>query len=120
MNAHRDANSDEYDAGHQAGHEAGKIVGLIEARLTGHDKHFATINGSIRDTAVELAALKLALERLTTQTVKTDANARLTEAARATTEHDHLTDVAPWVKAVLALVVVALLVLGLLLYLQLR
>jgi hypothetical protein len=45
-----------YDAGHAAG--------VTDARLSGHDQHFARINGSIERMAGELAGVKLALQRL--------------------------------------------------------
>lgn len=48
--------SEEYDKGH--------VAGGIDARLAGHDEHFARINGSLADVANELREVKLALQRL--------------------------------------------------------
>jgi hypothetical protein len=48
--------TDEYSAGHTAGG--------IEARLAGHDKHFAAINGNLRDIAERLAILNMQIQRL--------------------------------------------------------
>jgi len=47
--------------------------GKIEARLAGHDQHFAAINGSIAHLAEEMHQLTLAVQRLGDQA---DANAR--------------------------------------------
>ena len=55
----------EFDRGHAAGG--------IEARLAGHDKHFAAINGSLGDIAKELNKMTLAVQRLGDQA---DANAK--------------------------------------------
>lgn len=67
----------EYDRGHDAGHEAGKI----DARLSGHDKHFAAINGQLVRVADELAGLRLAVQRLGDQAVARDATVVTTAAA---------------------------------------
>jgi hypothetical protein len=44
----------------QRGHTAGEIA----ARLAGHDKHFAAINGSLGDVATEMHDMTLAVQRL--------------------------------------------------------
>jgi hypothetical protein len=66
-----------YDRGHDAGRDAGRI----DARLAGHDKHFAAINGSLATIADELAGLKLAVQRLGDQAVARDATVVTTAAA---------------------------------------
>jgi hypothetical protein len=48
------------DAAYDRGHTAGEI----SARLAGHDKHFATINGSLIDLAAEMKAVNLQLQRM--------------------------------------------------------
>lgn len=45
-------------------YEAGHVAGGTDARLAGHDMHFAKINGSIDRMGNELAGVKLALQRL--------------------------------------------------------
>jgi len=56
---------DAYDRGH--------IAGEIAARLADHDRHFATINGSLADIARELHDQTLAIQRLGDQA---EANAK--------------------------------------------
>ena len=63
----------EFDRGHTAGE--------IAARLAGHDKHFATINGSIGDMTREMHNLTLAVQRLGDQAVSRDATVVTTAAA---------------------------------------
>jgi hypothetical protein len=43
---------------------AGRRAGEVAERLSGHDKHFAAINGSIADLATEMRSLVLAVQRL--------------------------------------------------------
>ena len=44
--------------------ERGHVAGVIAARLTEHDKHFANINGSIAEARAELKGINLQLQRL--------------------------------------------------------
>jgi hypothetical protein len=67
-----EADDSAYDRGH--------LAGRIDARLADHDKHFATINGSIADVAKALSALTMAVQRLGDQAVS-DAATRITTAA---------------------------------------
>lgn len=55
----------EFDRGH--------LAGGIEARLAGHDRHFAAINGSLADMVNEMHQMTLAVQRLGDQA---DANAK--------------------------------------------
>lgn len=64
---------DAYDRGHTAGE--------IAARLAGHDRHFATINGSLAAVALEMHALTLAVQRLGDQAVSRDATVITTAKA---------------------------------------
>jgi t-SNARE complex subunit (syntaxin) len=74
----------DYDRGH--------IAGGIEARLAGHDKHFADINGSIKELVGEVHALVGVVQGLRDaaeadrQTVKVTAEA-LEKAAQARETH---------------------------------
>jgi len=45
-------------------YDRGVAAGEIAARLAGHDRHFATINGSMGRVADELRDLRLAVQRL--------------------------------------------------------
>lgn len=47
--------------------ERGVIAGAIETRLAGHDRHFASINGSLERISHEMHALTLAVQRLADQ-----------------------------------------------------
>lgn len=85
-------------------YDRGRTAGGIDARLAGHDKHFAAINGSLRDMATELAGVKMQLQRLADaadadrRTVVTTAAAlKDAEAARRDTTADRWS---PWQKAV--------------------
>jgi hypothetical protein len=52
-------------AGHDPGsYSAGHIAGEIAARLAGHDKHFADLNGNVRELRDEVHALNLGIQRL--------------------------------------------------------
>jgi len=96
---------DAYDRGH--------LAGEINARLAGHDQHFASINGSLADIANEMHGLKLAVQRLGDQAAS-DATTRIStaaalkdaeEARRAKTDQSW----SPWAKliaVILALVAV--------------
>jgi hypothetical protein len=88
------AERSEYDVGHAAG--------AIDARLAQHDRHFEAINGSIRDVASEMSAMKLLLQRLADsadsdrRTVVTTASAlKDAEEARRSTTTDRWS---PWQK----------------------
>jgi hypothetical protein len=87
---------DAYDAGHTAG--------AIDARLAGHDAHFAKINGSIERVADEMAGMKLLLQRLADSAdadrktvVVTAAALKDAEEARRSTTNDRWS---PWQKAI--------------------
>ena len=62
-------------------YERGHIAGEIAARLAGHDRHFAAINGSLADLAREMHGLTLAVQRLGDQAVSRDATVVTTAAA---------------------------------------
>ena len=62
-------------------YERGTTAGAIEARLAGHDKHFARINGSIERLATELHDLNLNIQRLSDQAVARDATTSATAIA---------------------------------------
>jgi hypothetical protein len=65
----------------QDAYDRGAAAGEIAARLAGHDKHFAAINGSLADIAKEMHALTLAVQRLGDQAVSRDATVVTTAAA---------------------------------------
>lgn len=65
----------------QDAYDRGAAAGEIAARLAGHDKHFATINGSLAEIAKEMHALTLAVQRLGDQAVSRDATVVTTAAA---------------------------------------
>jgi hypothetical protein len=64
------------DESYERGHAAGEIA----ARLAGHDRHFAAINGSLADLAREMHGLVLAVQRLGDQA---DATAKTTISTAA-------------------------------------
>ncbi len=68
-------------AGEDGAYDRGVAAGEIAARLAGHDKHFAAINGSLADVAREMHALTLAVQRLGDQAVSRDATVVTTAAA---------------------------------------
>lgn len=45
-------------------YERGEQAGRIEARLAGHDRHFAAINGHLATLAEQLTSITLAMQRL--------------------------------------------------------
>ena len=49
---------------HKEAYERGAVAGEISARLAGHDKHFATINGNLVDMTKEIHDLTLAVQRM--------------------------------------------------------
>jgi hypothetical protein len=61
--------------------DRGHIAGGIAERLAGHDKHFATINGSLEKIARELHAFALAMQRLADQAEAREATAVATATA---------------------------------------
>jgi hypothetical protein len=65
----------------ESAYDRGHLQGEVAARLAGHDKHFAAINGSISDLAREMHALTLAVQRLGDQAVSRDATVVTTAAA---------------------------------------
>lgn len=65
----------------QDAYERGEVAGQIAARLAGHDKHFAAINGSLAKLATEMHELTLAVQRLGDQAVSRDATVITTAAA---------------------------------------
>lgn len=64
-----------------AAYDRGRVAGGIDARLAGHDRHFAAINGSLAAIAEEMHGLKLAVQRLGDQAVARDATVVTTAAA---------------------------------------
>jgi hypothetical protein len=78
----------------QDAYERGAVAGGIDARLAGHDQHFAQINGQLARIGDEMHGLKLAVQRLgdaaqsDRSTVKTTAAALKSadEARRDRTE----------------------------------
>jgi len=50
-------------AEYRRGQRDGEIAGQISARLADHDRHFATINGSIEKLALAMGVLNQGVER---------------------------------------------------------
>lgn len=65
----------------QDAYERGHLAGEVAARLAAHDKHFAEINGSIKDLAHEMGAMVAAVQRLGDQAIARDATVVTTAAA---------------------------------------
>jgi hypothetical protein len=65
----------------QDAYDRGADAGRIEARLSQYDKHFQAINGSVADTARELHALTLAVQRLGDQADASAATVLATASA---------------------------------------
>jgi hypothetical protein len=61
------------EEGEPTAYDRGVLAGEINARLAGHDKHFAAINGSLTKVGLELEGQRLLLQRLADQA---DAAAR--------------------------------------------
>lgn len=61
--------------------ERGEIAGRIEARLNGHDQHFAAINGSMASVAAEMHNLTLAVQGLRDQAIADAATVLKTASA---------------------------------------
>lgn len=83
-------------------YDRGVAAGEIAARLAGHDKHFAAINGHLADMSESLHGLRLAVQRLGDQaeanqsTVLTTATA-LKDAEEARRDKSEQTW-SPWQK----------------------
>ena len=65
--------------------ERGKRAGEIDARLDGHDKHLAKINGSMDRFAIEMKNLTLAVQRLGDEAISRNASVDARDAARDAT-----------------------------------
>jgi ABC-type transporter Mla subunit MlaD len=61
--------------------ERGAKAGEIQARLAGHDTHFASINGSLGQIVGELRSLNLAVQHLSDQASANAATVITTAAA---------------------------------------
>lgn len=59
----------------------GVAAGEIAARLAGHDKHFAAINGSLADMVTELQRLRMSIQGLGDQATSNAATAVSTAQA---------------------------------------
>lgn len=62
-------------------YDRGRLDGEFSARLDGHDKHFARLNGSLDRFSGELAALTSAVQSLSDGAVARDKTVLLTAAA---------------------------------------
>jgi hypothetical protein len=51
----------------QGSYERGHLAGEVAARLAGHDRHFAAINGHLAQLAQEVRDLRLAVQRIADQ-----------------------------------------------------
>jgi hypothetical protein len=94
-------------------YDQGVIAGKIEARLAGHDKHFADLNGSVKDLAGEVHTLNLGIQRLMDSaaadraTVLTTAQAlKDADDARRSTSETHWTPLSRVITVIAALAVV--------------
>jgi hypothetical protein len=65
----------------EAAYTRGETAGGIRARLEGHDRHFAAINGHLADLALEMHQLTLAVQRLGDQAEASAATVITTAAA---------------------------------------
>jgi len=70
----------------QDAYERGTVAGEISARLAGHDRHFAAINGSLDRLANEMHALVLGVQRLGDQAEASAATVVTTARALANAE----------------------------------
>lgn len=70
----------------QEAYDRGTVAGEISARLAGHDRHFASINGSLEKLAHEMHQLALAVQRLGDQAEASAATVVTTAAALANAE----------------------------------
>ncbi len=61
--------------------ERGKLAGEINARLAGHDQHFLTLNGNIKDLAAEMHDMNIAIQLQAEQAKARDVTALATAAA---------------------------------------
>lgn len=62
-------------------YERGEAAGQVIARLAGHDKHFASINGQLAALVKELHQLTLAVQRLGDEAIASAATAHTTATA---------------------------------------
>jgi len=82
---------------YERGREAGEVAGKIDARLAGHDKHFAMINGSLEKWATEMHSLNLQIQRLADQADARDtAGKLLADASRELEATRRAYDEARW------------------------
>jgi len=95
-------------------YDRGVVAGEIAARLTGHDKHFESINGSLGKIALEMHELNMSVQRLGDQA---DANSKtvITTAAALKDAEEARRDKSdqswsPWTKGFAVLAAVATLV----------
>jgi deoxyribodipyrimidine photolyase len=102
-------------------YDRGVQQGEVEARLAGHDRHFAAINGNLTKLAdaltsvgSELVIIRLALQRLADGAVSRDATTITTaaalkdaEEARRATSEQRWTPLARTIAIIGALVLVA-------------
>lgn len=94
-----------------ADYDRGHLAGGIDARLAGHDKHFAAINGSLADLAKEMHTLTLAVQRLA-DSADADRRTVVTTAAALKDAEDvrrtaTTTSWAPWAKLATAIGAIA-------------
>jgi hypothetical protein len=104
------------DEGSDSEYDRGHLAGVIAERLASHDRHFATINGSLADVAVQLGKVALGMQRLADQADARDATAIALAAAlkeKAETDRSRWTPVQVVLYAVLGVVGVGLSVWGL-------
>jgi chromosome segregation ATPase len=66
-------------------YDRGTVAGEIGARLAGHDKHFARINGSLERVATELHEINLNIQKLSDKTEARDQRLEDQAAAREAT-----------------------------------
>lgn len=97
---------------------AGEIAGEISARLAGHDRHFAAINGHLGDLAGEFRELRLIVQQLRDQAVARDeatkTSLQIMDQKREVARDDRWL---PWVKvyaliSTLTLIFMVVLILG--------
>ena len=87
----------EVSAQTQGAYDRGHTAGEISARLAGHDKHFAAINGSLLDITRELKGLNLGNQKLLDQIAADRATAIALAEALKSASHRSWT---PWLRAI--------------------
>jgi hypothetical protein len=98
-------------------YDRGHLAGEIAARLTNHDKHFSTINGSLERIAQELTVLRLAVQQQNDRSVADrDTAVALAQALREASARSW----SPWAKFFTILGVVVMIVATVAAVLQLR